>query len=168
MAMKVSYILFLALAAQTTANILNTLVTLNMEQLRQETDVLQEKLKAENCWNQQKNKRDLIQKSSDGVQFEAQTELYNRLMDLLIACRKEKLETTTKTSVPLPIECVNAVDLTQSWRKDHNGTNISYKENTHHCDPREMVSAGRPWFRIAGKAGNRLLDRCVPVKSCGT
>ena len=110
----------------------------------------------------------MVQASSDGNDFEAQTELYNHLMDLLIACRKKKQETATKTSVLLPVECVNAVDLTQSCRKDHNGTNISYKENTHHCDPCEMVAAGRPWFRIAGQAGNRLLDRCVPVKSCGT
>ena len=110
----------------------------------------------------------MIQKSSDGNELQAKTELYNCLMDLLIACRKAKQETTTKISVPLPVDCVNAVDLTQRWRKDHNGTNISYKENTHHCDPREMVAAGRPWFRIAGQAGNRMLDRCVPVKSCGT
>ena len=166
--MKVSCILLLALAAQAAASVLNTLTDLNLEQLRQETDVLHEKLKAENCWNQQKNMRGVIQKSSDGNDLGAQTELYNRLMDLPIACRKGKQETTTNISVLLPVECVNAVDLTQSWRKDHNGTNISYKANTHHCNPREMVAAGRPWFRIAGQAGNRLLDRCVPVKSCGT
>ena len=87
--------------------------------------------------------RGVLQKSSDGNELEAQTDLYNCLMDLLIACRKGKQETTTEISVPLPVECVNAADLTQSWRKDHNGTNISYKENTHHCDPREMVTAGR-------------------------
>ena len=71
---------------------------------------------AENCWNQQKNKRDVIQSSLDGSKLEAQTELYNHLMDLLIACRKGKQETATKTSVLLPVECVNAVVLTQSWR----------------------------------------------------
>ena len=73
--MKVSCILLLALAAQTAASVLNAPTGLNLEQLRQETDILKEKLKAENCWNQQQNERDVIQKSSDGNELEVQTEL---------------------------------------------------------------------------------------------
>ena len=69
--MKVSCILLIALAAQTAANVLNAPTGLNLEHLRQDTVVLQKKLKAENCWNQQKNKRDVIQSSLDGSKLEA-------------------------------------------------------------------------------------------------
>jgi len=31
-----------------------------------------------------------------------------------------------------------------------------------------MIANGRPWFRFAGKAGNKLLDTCPPPYSCGT
>ena len=73
--MKVFCILLLSLAAQTAASVLNAPTGLNLEQLRQDAVVLQEKLKAENCWNQQQNERDVIQKSSDGNELEVHTEL---------------------------------------------------------------------------------------------
>ena len=104
---------------------------------------------SENCWNQEKITNDVVQASSDGNDFEAQTELYNHLMDLLIACRKGKQETATKISVLLPVECVNAINLTESSRLDHSGSGSKA-----HCDTRDMINSGRPWFRFVGQAGN--------------
>ena len=90
----------------------------------EETDVLREKLITEKCLNQQENKRNVMEASTDGVQLEAQSELYQHLVDLLIACRKAKQETTTTTSAALPVEYVNAINLTESWRLDHSGSDI--------------------------------------------
>ena len=193
MATKISYILVLSLAALTTASIYNAPTNRKLEQLRKLTDIIHEKLITENCLNEEKNKRNLMETSSDGVQLEAQSELYQHLVDLLIACRKAKQETTTTpitttktmtettetsttaptttpkttttTSAPLPVECVNAINLTESWRKDHNGSNINGGSN---CDTRDMINSGRPWFRISGNAGSKLLNRCPPKDSCGT
>ena len=151
-----------------------------------------------------------MEASSDGVQLEAQSELYQHLVDLLIACRKAKQEkTTTKvvfvlfaapkktkttsktstptttttptttptrttpktattTSAPLPVECENAINLTESWRLDHSGSNIGPINGRWNCDTRDMINSGRPWFRFSGSGGTKLLDSCPPKFSCGT
>ena len=169
------------MAALTTASIYNAPTNRKLEQLRKLTDILHEKLIAENCLNQQENKRSLEENSSDGVQFEAQSVLYQHLVDLLIACRKAKQETTTTpttasttatpttttapitttkttatTSAPLPVECENAINLTESWRLDHSGSKIRPIDGMKNCDTRDMINSGRPWFRFSGHAGSKL------------
>jgi len=80
--------------------------------------------------------------------------------------------TTTSTSITQPAQlCQSAVNLTESWRKDHSDSGIKPIDGLHNCDTRDMVAAGKPWFRFSGAAGNRLLDHCVPSRasgSCGT
>ena len=57
---------------------------------------------------------------------------------------------------------------------DHSDTGIKPVNGNYNCDTKDMIAAGRPWFRFAGSAGNRLLDHCVPSYwgnnkgSCGT
>ena len=58
---------------------------------------------------------------------------------------------------------------------EHSDTGIKPVNRDWNCDTRDMIEAGRPWFRFAGSAGNRLLDHCVPSYrysgdsgSCGT
>ena len=76
--------------------------------------------------------------------------------------------TTTTTPALLPVECVNAINLTESWRLDHSGSEIRPINGKTNCDTRDMINSGRPWFRFVGQAGNKLLDKCVPMESCGT
>ena len=104
MATKIYYILLLTLTALTTASIYDAPTNRKPEQLRKQMDVLREKLITENCLKEEKNKRSLMEASSDGVQLEAQSELYQHLVDLLIACRKAKQEKTTTTSTAPPVE----------------------------------------------------------------
>ena len=75
---------------------------------------------------------------------------------------------TTHPPSPVPVECIEAVNLTQSWRSDANGSAIKPDGTTPNCDTHSMYYDGRPWFRFLGAAGNRLLDRCPPPSSCGT
>ena len=75
---------------------------------------------------------------------------------------------TTATSTPLPVECVNAINLTESWRLDHDGSHIRPINGGYNCDARDMINSGRPWFRFSGSGGTKLLDSCPPAFSCGT
>ncbi|KAF6029059.1 hypothetical protein EB796_012639 [Bugula neritina] len=68
----------------------------------------------------------------------------------------------------MPDECLTARNLSESWRKDNRGSRISPIWGKSNCDTKQMVRDGRPWFRFVGEAGNRLLDTCPPVYSCGT
>ena len=117
-------------------------------------------------------------------------------MDLLSICRKANQETTSTTTRPtkttpssttltemttpttttiptttppsLPVECVNAINLTESWRLDHSGSHIRPINGEYNGDTRDMINSGRPWFRFSGNAGSKLLDSCPPWYSCGT
>ena len=51
---------------------------------------------------------------------------------------------------------------------DHSGSEIHPINGKINCDTRDMINSGRPWFRFVGQAGNKLLDKCVPMGSCGT
>ena len=77
------------------------------------------------------------------------------------------------TTTPYPSECQSARNLTEYWRKDHNGSNIAPFNGSVNCHNRDMENAGRPWFRFTGAAGSRLLDHCIysdnsARSSCGT
>jgi len=73
----------------------------------------------------------------------------------------------------LPDECEQAVNLTQAWRNADTSTKW-FKPNTtgglngYNCDSKAMIDAGRPWFRMAGEAGNRVTDACQKPGNCGT
>jgi len=99
--------------------------------------------------------------------------LYQKLIRRLSECRQESTPTSTvtvestTTSKPFPLECQTARNLTEIWRADNEGM-ILRPNKTVICDAREMLANGRPWFRFAGKAGNKLLDTCPPPRSCGS
>lgn len=67
-----------------------------------------------------------------------------------------------------PIECLQATNFTQMWRRDAAGKN--YKPGGYHslsgytCDLHNDLK----WFRFAGAAGNRMLNSCPQDQSCGT
>ena len=91
---------------------------------------------------------------------------------MLLQCRYSKMATTqsttteaTTTALPYPEECQNAINLTEEWRADNKGNRLNGMNN---CDPQTMIDSGRPWFRFANAAGNRLLISCPPDNSCGT
>ena len=65
-------------------------------------------------------------------------------------------------------ECLSALNLTESSRRDYYGSSIKPKNGDWNCGTRDMRNMGQPWFRFAGDAGTRLLNRCVPAYSCGT
>ena len=73
---------------------------------------------------------------------------------------------TTYDSVQRPLECENAINLTEYWRQDPRGSQIF--PGGRNNDFRTMVRQGRPWFRFSEGAGDVMLDRCVAWGSCGT
>ena len=110
----------------------------------------------------------------------ARKELFQKLLEELLDCQKadadKKLTTTTsatatthKAPTAVPKECQTAVNYTQPWRQDHNGSNIkgggrnSYKGYA--CDFHVTDSH---WFRFSGEAGNRMYNMCPERYSCGT
>lgn len=134
------------------------------------------------------------------IRLEVQKELYEDLVKILIDCRASQTSTasqssttskpattttpqtrappttSTKTTVPpttlpsIPEECRLAINLNETWRQDHKGSNIKpiTKGHFYNCDTVVMVNGGRPWFRFVGAAGNKLMDKPVPKYSCGT
>ena len=49
-------------------------------------------------------------------------------------------------------ECERAINLTEAWRQDYNGSNIEADEGFPVCDPKQMKQAGLPWFRFTGES----------------
>lgn len=78
--------------------------------------------------------------------------------------------TVSGTSQQIPSECANAVNLTGSWRLDHNGSNIDvsdkYSEDGYACDFHDGLAS--KWFRFSVDGGNQMLNKCPPSFSCGT
>ena len=192
MAKAGNYILLLTIMTVTTASLYDASANRQLEQMKKLVDILHEKLISEECPDpeQQHYKRSVLDTSSDGIQLEAYKELYTHLVDLLIICRKAKQETTSSTTktitttptdmttpstttIPtttppsLPVECMNAINLTESWRLDHSGSDIRPINGGWNCDTR-LINSGRPWFRFSGNAGSKLLTSCPPRHSCGT
>ena len=76
--------------------------------------------------------------------------------------------TTTHTTTTLPRECKTAINYTQSWRKDHKGSNIKpgghNSRSGYACDLHKTDSQ---WFRFSGAAGDKMLNTCPKWLSCG-
>ena len=68
-----------------------------------------------------------------------------------------------------PEECQTAINLTEYWRRDNNGSYLK-PDGAYHCDLQDMINdyAERPWFRFTGYAGKMMLHSCPPYYSCGT
>ena len=118
--------------------------------------------------------------------LEVQELTYRLLFDKLMECRNAKNQTIDNKNSTLrndslpttaqlpgnlsrPIECQQAVNYTQSWRLDQSGSDLqpgglhSYKGYA--CD---FGANSLNWFRLSGPAGNKILNTCPPIKSCGT
>ena len=79
------------------------------------------------------------------------------------------LTTNSTSAIPqIPKECQQAVNYTESWRTDYDGSNIKprgpHSWGGYACD---LHISDQHWFRFAGAAGNRMLDFCVKEYSCG-
>lgn len=146
----------------------------------------------------EKTKRSLLQTSADSLKLEVKKELYEKLINMLVECRHTKLKISTakiqpgsSEKLPLttastltapdsdnstvvnpitqPDECLSAINLTEPWRRDHNGSNMQPTNGVWNCDTKYMITTGRPWFRFAKAAGSHLSHECVPrYQSCGT
>lgn len=95
------------------------------------------------------------------VQLEAKQEEYAIVFKELYKCHQWKL-------LSKPQECLTAEKRTESWRLDHNGGNIrpggANSQDGYACD----LHDSNRWFRFTGAAGNRLLNSCPKVNSCGS
>lgn len=181
-----------------------------LERVKEQVKIIHDMLHAENCPDPELTvgRRDLLRSRSveDEVRIEVQRRLYEKLVDMLVNCRGIKAGNTvtvvptrrtskTYSSYPstpstapsmIPSDdnvtelCQNALNFTEWWRKDSNGSNIrprdqSYQDfvhdnstNNYNCDTRDLQRMGRPWFRFSGDAGNRILNNCAPSYSCGS
>ena len=134
-----------------------------------------------------KTRRALINRDHP-MHIEIQKELYQQLWKELRRCKQlaaqkttpavkpnstpkeqatPKRQTTPKPKVRRPLECRNAVQFKESWRKDHDGSNLKpggpCSLNGYACD----LSFNATWFQFKGAAGNMMLDRCPKENSCG-
>ena len=73
------------------------------------------------------------------------------------------------TDFPSTHPCKQAVNYTQSWRRDHSGSDIRpggpNSANKYACD---FHRRSTQWFRFSGAAGTHMLDSCPKYLSCGT
>ena len=99
----------------------------------------------------------------------------------ILTTTEQKIQTTTKQTTPTTSkqttpttttqldECQQAVNYTQSWRRDHKGSGIRpggpVSRLGYACD---LHSYSSHWFRFSGGAGTHLLDSCPKSFSCGT
>lgn len=126
-----------------------------------------------------------------GVDHDVHEQLRNRLVKELFLCRQHikiitasptkpatstsvrptSTTTTRPTTVstttvsPIPKECKLALNYTNSWRRDYQGSNIrpGGTSDGSNCDLKRKA-----WFRFTGAAGNRMLNSCPKKYSCGT
>jgi len=57
------------------------------------------------------------------------------------------------------------VNLTGSWRKDREGSDLKPVAGYYNCD--RDLQGNTQWFRFTGDGGRQLSDRCAPAYSCG-
>ena len=105
----------------------------------------------------------LLQKLEQCIKINAQ-----ELTSTPLTSTSEKL--TTPATIPIqPVECQQAVNYTQSWRRDYKGSEIRpgglHSSGGHACD---LNINSTQWFRFSGAAGTHMLDSCPKWLSCGT
>ena len=74
------------------------------------------------------------------------------------------IEDRTTVSLPSepPTECQTAINFTEGWRRDVNGSYIKPNNGSPNCDSINLNRAGNPWFRFSKDAGTHLLTYCPP------
>ena len=179
----------LALIALVGSSLHDTIDEREYQRMRERNQIIHDTLIEENCPDAEKilGKRALFTPAEAGLMLEVEEKLHGKLFAMLIKCREGKfsattqtttvstttfqqttittLKPTTATTAPQPVECLNAINLTESWRSDNKGGKLN---GLHNCDTQYMKNNGRPWFRFTGPAGNQLLNTCPPPYSCGT
>ena len=179
----------LALIALVGSSLHDTIDEREYQRMRERNQIIHNTLIEENCPDAEKilGKRALFTPAEAGLMPEVEEKLHAKLFSMLIKCREGKfsattqtttastttfqltttttLKPTTATTAPQPVECLNAINLTESWRSDNKGRKLNGGNN---CDTYTMKNNGRPWFRFTGLAGNKLLNTCPPAYSCGT
>lgn len=162
--------IFLLLLTVSRCSLFDPSANRELELYKKQVEIVHNMLLAEKCPDpglKAPERREILSSSdSDSIHVAVQKKLYGWLVDKLTECRRNK-------DPPLPYECENAVNLTESWRLDHNASDIKPTINNHNqywynCDSEDMIKAGRPWFRFSESAGNKLADWCIPHDSCGT
>lgn len=96
---------------------------------------------------------------------------YDILLTKLVQCKVPYFAKPISTQTPTPLvlneACSSAVELTESWRLDSEGSHYQpggpRSSGGFACDHRK----GLQWFRFSGKGGNRMLDSCPKWFSCG-
>lgn len=123
-----------------------------------------------------RSRREIISSTANSSRQQLER-LQNQLIDCLkgqtkvttdIQTTTDEPSTTTSNIISQPAECLTAINFTETWRLDHNGSFLTNKDREFNCDTKSLISQGRPWFRFSGGAGSRLLTKCVPAYSCGT
>ena len=139
--------------------------------------------------NTSRMRREIISSSLNMAREEMEKLLYERMLRMLIDCRKQKLSTkltqkttqitstkltkkttqltSTTTELPLLAQCILAINFTESWRLDHKGSKIR-PDGTYNCDTRQLSSRKGTWFRFSASGGTHLLESCPPDYSCGS
>ena len=131
---------------------------------QQELFVYEEKIKIihqtllSECPSFVETKREVVEDILMSYTLEVSKKLYDKLMQDLIKCRESM---TTTTPQPIPRECQTATNLTQSWRLDHNGSEIKpggpHSYTGYACDFHRDLQ----WFRFTGDAGNLSLKYSI-------
>ena len=177
----------LALIALVGSSLHDTIDEREYQRMRERNQIIHDTLIEENCPDAEKilGKRAQFTPAEAGLMLEVEEKLHGKLFAMLIKCREfsattqtttvstttfqqtttTTLKPTTSTTAPQPVECLNAINLTESWRSDNKGRKLNRGNN---CDSPDMKNNGRPWFRFTGPAGNQLLNTCPPENSCGT
>lgn len=141
-----------------------------------------------------RQKRELFTPSVDDIQLVVEKQMYEELSSAVVDCKRRILlpgATTTNSTkpaqmttmpdsltstmsppstsaIPIPTQCLRAINLTESWRKDNKGKKIKPNDGKPHCESKFMIPLGLPWFRFSGAAGTQLLNTCPPAYSCGS
>ena len=104
------------------------------------------------------------EKAADSLTVEQNLEIEQQIYEHVLALMDEcNQQAATTTSMPLPPQCTSSatLNLTESWRNNWNGTNLSN-------DDTSTFIAGVTWFRFTGLAGNLLKNTCPNRYSCGS
>ncbi|XP_067934814.1 oncoprotein-induced transcript 3 protein-like [Watersipora subatra] len=127
------------------------------------------------CSKIHSQKREINQEVTLSAQVAEEKLFYEKLLKTLLNCLSEEsnnasriLTTSDSTTIPTPHECLTATNLTESWRMDHNGSDIRpggpHSSGGYTCDMHKDLQ----WFRFSGAAGRRMLNKCPMMNSCGT
>lgn len=154
------------LASPVSASLYNATANPELERYVEEVKIVSERLVELGCQDPDLAglMTELQLPTTDEVKLRMKKKLYERLIDMLVECEQQELKVkafptttrppttttiqtiTTTTVSPQPIECQNAMNLTESWRQEHKGKNLKPKNHRRNCDTKDMVALGRPWF----------------------